>query len=54
MAEKRTRNDPYCLCCCRPKSEHIGRDLQCPETVYFVENRAPVLHRPSPKATPNG
>lgn len=30
-------SDPYCLCCCRPLSEHINK-RQCPETTYFIAN----------------
>jgi hypothetical protein len=30
-------DDPYCVCCCRPLSEH-NEKRQCPETSYFVEN----------------
>lgn len=33
--------DLLCDCCCRPRSRHIGRDLQCPETVYFREQVPP-------------
>jgi len=32
-----TQDDPYCVCCCRPKSEHNSK-MQCPETTYFVAN----------------
>ena len=29
--------DPYCICCCRRKSDH-NHKMQCPETTYFIEN----------------
>lgn len=34
---KPTKADPICDICCRPRSRHIARDLQCPETAYFRE-----------------
>jgi hypothetical protein len=33
--------DPTCVCCCRPKSEHVRK--QCPETTYFIENVSPQI-----------
>lgn len=39
--DDRALADPYCLCCCQPKSRHIAKDLQCPQTVYFIENAPP-------------
>jgi len=53
MASRAKKEDPCCLACCRPLSEHNAK-RQCEQTTYFIPHPAPTTPDSPTPATAEG